>query len=182
MHDPVTVYTRSDSCGAAETWAAYLGGKQDDLKGTAVYGDPGLAEAVRKDRRGIGFNNLNYAYDARTGKPIAGLMVVPIDINGNGKVDANERFYATRDQVAHAIASGVYPSPPARDLNLMTKGKPTGATRAFLMWVVGDGQKFVDSAGYIRLAKPKLADAAEEAEVGGDATDKAVGGRAHDSL
>ena len=27
----VNVYTRSDSCGAAETWAKYLGGKQEDL-------------------------------------------------------------------------------------------------------------------------------------------------------
>ena len=26
---PITVYTRSDACGAAETWALYLGGKQD---------------------------------------------------------------------------------------------------------------------------------------------------------
>ena len=43
----VSVYTRSDSCGAAETWAQYLGGEQEDLKGVAVYGDPGLADAVR---------------------------------------------------------------------------------------------------------------------------------------
>jgi hypothetical protein len=40
---PVVVYTRSDACGAAETWALYLGGKQEDLQGTAVFGDPGLA-------------------------------------------------------------------------------------------------------------------------------------------
>jgi phosphate transport system substrate-binding protein len=28
---PVHVFTRSDACGAAETWAAYLGGHQEDL-------------------------------------------------------------------------------------------------------------------------------------------------------
>ena len=117
---------------------------------------------MRRDRRGIGFNNLNYAYDARTGRPVAGLMVVPIDINGNGKIDPNERFYDTRDHVAQAIANGVYPSPPARDLNLMTKGKPTGVTRTFLLWILADGQKYVDSAGYIRLPKQKLARATKQ--------------------
>ena len=35
-----SVFTRSDACGAAETWALYLGKKQEDLLGTAVFGDP----------------------------------------------------------------------------------------------------------------------------------------------
>ena len=82
----VRVYTRSDACGAAETWAAYLGKHQEDLKGVGVYGDPGMAEAVGKDALGVGFNNLNYAYDAITGLPARGLQVLPIDVNENGTV------------------------------------------------------------------------------------------------
>ena len=54
--DAVRAYTRSDSCGAAESWAKYIGGKQEDLKGTGVFGDPGLLEAVRRDPMGIGYN------------------------------------------------------------------------------------------------------------------------------
>ncbi len=155
--DQVRVYTRSDACGAGETWAKYLGKAQEDLKGTAVYGDPGIAEAVQRDRLGIGYNNLNYAYDASTGKPVKGLIIVPIDINGDGKLSPNESFYATRQGVKKAIASGVYPSPPARDLNLLTRGKPTGLTRDFLLWVLRDGQKHVDPAGYIELPKQRIA-------------------------
>jgi len=155
--DQVRVYTRSDACGAGETWAKYLGKKQEDLKGVGVYGDPGLALAVQKDRLGIGFNNLNYAYDAATGRPIAGLMIIPIDINGNGRLDPRERFHRTRREVVNAIADGRYPSPPARDLNLLTKGKPRGATRDFILWILRDGQRFVDEAGYIALPKERLA-------------------------
>ena len=60
--DEIHVYTRSDSCGAAEVWAKYLGNKkQEDLQGIGVSGDPGLLDAVVKDPLGIGFNNLNYA-------------------------------------------------------------------------------------------------------------------------
>jgi len=157
VRDQVRVYTRSDACGAAETWAKYLGGKQEDLGGVAVYGDPGVAEALQRDRLGLGYNNLNYAYDPTTGKPVRGVMVVPIDINGNGKVDQGESFYRNRDQVKRAIANGVYPSPPARDLNLLTKGKPKGLTRDFMLWILRDGQKYVDAAGYIELPKQKLA-------------------------
>lgn len=95
--DEIHVYTRSDACGAAETWAAYLGSyRQEDLLGTAVYGDPGLAAAVSQDSLGIGYNNLNFAYDAETGRPIAGLQIAPLDLNGNGQIDADENFYATR--------------------------------------------------------------------------------------
>ena len=66
--DPIDVYTRSDSAGAAEAWAKFLGNKkQEDLKGIGVQADPGLLDAVVKDKNGIGYNNLAYAYDAATG-------------------------------------------------------------------------------------------------------------------
>jgi phosphate transport system substrate-binding protein len=155
---PVNVYTRSDACGAAETWAKYLGVTQPDLKGTAVYGDPGLAEAVRKDASGLGYNNLGFAYSAATGQPIEGLVILPLDANGNGKVDPEEDV-STRAKAILAIQSGKYPSPPARDLYLVAKGKFSGASLEFVRWLLTDGQKFVDEAGYVRLSEKQIADA-----------------------
>jgi len=153
----IHVYTRSDACGAAETWAAYLGKRQEDLTGIGVYGDPGLAEAVRRDPLGIGYNNVNFAYDARTLRPVEGLAVLPLDLDGNGRVDAAENFYATRDDLTKAIAEGRYPSPPARDLYFVTKGRPGKPVLvAFLHWVLTQGQAFVPETGYIRLAPERL--------------------------
>jgi len=152
----VHVYTRSDSCGAAETWAQYLEGKkQEDLQGIGVYGDPGLAEAVRKDPLGIGYNNLNYAYDFKTGLPPAGLRIVPVDLNGNGKLDPEEDL-RTKNRAIQAIAAGIYPSPPARDLYLLTKGNVKGLTKDFIRWILMDGQKYVEEIGYIRLTKAQV--------------------------
>jgi len=152
--DEIHVYTRSDACGAAETWAAYLGSyQQEDLQGVAVYGDPGLAQAVAQDPLGIGYNNLNFAYDADTSRPISGLQIVPIDRNGNRQVDGDESFYATKSDLMAAIADGRYPSPPARGLNLVTKGKPTGLTLAFIRWVLTEGQVFAEETGYIPLTE-----------------------------
>ncbi len=156
-NQPITVFTRSDACGAAGTWAAYLGGTQEDLKGVGVFGDPGLADAVVKDKDGIGFNNTIYLYDIKSGNKNPGIDVIPIDVNENGKLDAEETFYDTFTQVLSAIADGKYPSPPARELYLVAKGKPNKqAAINFLKWVVTNGQKFVSEAGYVPLAKSKL--------------------------
>ncbi len=153
--DQIHVFTRSDACGAADTWAAYLGKKQEDLKGVGVYGDPGLLEAVIKDPLGIGYNNLNYVFDVQTGQPVVGARVAPLDANGNGQADPDE-VYATKDQAVNAVATGHYPSPPARELNLVTRGQPTGLVKTFIQWILTDGQKFVDEAGYIALPQSRL--------------------------
>jgi phosphate transport system substrate-binding protein len=154
--DPIHVFTRSDACGAAETWAKYLGGQQEDLLGIAVYGDPGLLDAVIKDPLAIGFNNLNYAYDMDTGLPVEGARVPPIDANEDGQAGADE-VYETKEQAVTAVATNKYPSPPARDLNLVTRGQPGGLTKAFVTWILADGQAFVDEAGYIALPGDRLA-------------------------
>jgi phosphate transport system substrate-binding protein len=153
--DSIHVFTRSDAAGAPATWAEYLDKKQEDLLGVGVYGDPGVLEAVIKDPLGIGFNNLNYAFDAQTGKPVAGARVAPLDVNGNGQADPEE-IYDIKEQAINAVNMGRYPSPPARDLNLVTNGKPTGLVKTFLEWVLTDGQKYLDEVGYIQLAGEKL--------------------------
>jgi phosphate transport system substrate-binding protein len=156
--EEVVVFTRSDACGAADMWAKYLSGKkQEDLQGLGVNGDPGVADAVRKTVGGIGYNNLNFTYDLSTRKPFSGIAVVPIDLNNNGKIDPDEDFYATLDEIMKAINDGKYPSPPARDLYLVTKGKPSNKlVLAFLEWILTDGQKYVPEAGYIVISPEKI--------------------------
>jgi phosphate transport system substrate-binding protein len=156
---PIHVYTRSDACGAAEMWAKFFGKKQEDLLGVGVFGDPGLAQAVKKDPLGIGFNNIGYAYDASTKQQVKGLRVVPIDLNSNGKIDPDENFYNTMNEIIAAIAAGKYPSPPARELYFVTKGSPKNnkVLTEFIRWVLTDGQKYVHEAGYIALPKEKIA-------------------------
>jgi phosphate transport system substrate-binding protein len=158
--DRVNSYTRSDASGAAEMWAKYLGAAaQEDLKGTAVNGDPGVAEAVRQDKLSLGYNNVGFAFDPATGKPIEGLAIVPLDLNGDGAISADENFYATRDEFTAAVASGKYPFPPARVLYLVTKGEPNPAIAAFYRWVLTDGQQFVQPAGYVALTQDKIDEA-----------------------
>ncbi len=161
----INVYTRSDACGASETWALYLGKyKQENLKGVGVNGDPGVAQAVREDRLGIGYNNIGFAYDANTKKPVEGIEIIPLDLNDDGKVDQNESFYGTLDEIVEAIGTGKYPSPPARDLNLVTRGKPTGIVKDFIKWTLTDGQKYIPEQGYIVLPRTIITDGLKKVE------------------
>ena len=94
--DIIKVYTRSDACGAAKTWAKYLNNhNQDDLTNAAdaaINGDPNLMAAIQNDPLGIGFNNINFVYDAKTKEPLPGIQPAPIDLNGNGILDMDENF------------------------------------------------------------------------------------------
>ena len=149
--DEIHIYTRSDACGAAETWAKYLGGTQESLLGIGVFGDPGLLDAVIKDSLGIGYNNLNYAYDIYSEQAVTGAVILPVDVNDNKQIDSNEALI-TKAQAVAAVANGVYPSPPARVEYLVTNGKPEGLVKAFFEWILTDGQQYLEEAGDIPLS------------------------------
>jgi phosphate transport system substrate-binding protein len=156
--DAINVYTRSDAAGAAEMWVKYIGGEtQEELGGTAVNADPGLAEAVRQDTLGVGYNNIGFAYDPSTLEPVEGLQILRLDLNGDGQISEDENFYATRDQLTAAIADGRYPFPPARVLYLVTKGEPSEVVLDFYRYVLTDGQALATDAGYVQLNAEQLA-------------------------
>ncbi len=162
--DEIHVYTRSDACGAAEMWAKFTGNKlQEDLLGVGVNADPGLLEAALKDPLGIGYNNLGYAFDITSGLPVTGILPAPIDINANGIADPDE-VAETMTKAMDLIATGKYPSPPARPLNVVTKGKPTGLTQTFILWILTDGQQFVGEAGFVQLTPEQLAESLARAK------------------
>ncbi|MEI7663793.1 MAG: PstS family phosphate ABC transporter substrate-binding protein [Bacteroidota bacterium] len=156
--DELQAFTRSDACGAADMWAKYMNNKkQEDILGLGVNGDPGVADAVRKTVTGIGYNNLGFVYEMQTRKIYPGIDVIPIDLNGNGKIDPDENIYGSLDQVMKAINDGKYPSPPARDLFLVSGGKPGNKlVKVFLKWILSDGQKFVNEAGYVTVKSEQV--------------------------
>jgi len=84
-------------------------------------------------------------------------MVVPIDLNADGRLDDHEDFYGTIGQARTAIAAGVYPPLLTHEVYLLTRGKPTGLVQEFMRWVLRDGQELVGPAGCIALGPDQLA-------------------------
>ena len=144
INKKIHVYTRSDSCGAAASWAKYLGKKQEDLRGVGVYGDPGLLEAAKRDPLGIGYTNFSFVF-TKDGSIINGAKLVPIDANGNGAADAEE-VYENRDAAIKAIESGKYPA--TRKNYFFVKGKPNGLVKEFILFALSEeGTKIVSETG-----------------------------------
>ena len=155
----ITLFTRSDACGAAAMWGAYLGVNQEDLVGLGVFGDPGVADAVKNDRLGFGYNNVAYIYDISSRKKYKNLEVLPIDLDGNGRITPEEDFYETLDSVMEAIRNERYPSPPARELYFVAHGKPEKEpVIRFIEWILTEGQQYLKEAGYVKLSDQRIAE------------------------
>lgn len=153
----IHVYSRSDACGAKETFAAFLKGKPDDFNGVGILGDPGIAGEVCKNPHGVGYNNIGYFFDPETRRPHKGLCALPIDLNGNGVLDPEENFYEDLPTLMKAVADGRFPRPPARELYLVMKQKPQKeGVRRFLRWILTEGQLKAAAAGYIPLSKERV--------------------------
>ena len=85
------------------------------------------------------------------------MAILPIDVNGNGKVDPEEDFYDNTADLIKAIDEGRFPSPPARYLYLVTKGKPTRPVVVeFLKFIVTEGQQYANETGYIALSEEQM--------------------------
>jgi phosphate transport system substrate-binding protein len=156
--DNIVVYSRADAAGAAATWANYVGGKeQDELKGVGVFGDPGLAAAIKNDRNAIGYNNTIFVYSLDNKVKYEGIEVVPIDVNNDNILSDDEMFYDSLDHLINAISDGRFPSPPARELYFVSQGKPESEiVKVFLRWILTEGQKYVVDMGYIKLSQERV--------------------------
>ena len=148
---PIHVYTRSDSCGAASAWAATLGKyKQENLRGTGVNSDPGLLDQVKKDRAGIGYNNLSFLFVK--GKVMPGVCIVPLDMKGNGQLTPGDKIDSEK-KAFDEISAGRYPG--ARKEYLVAKGSVKGLAAEFVKFALSDsGTKvLLNTGGFVPLTR-----------------------------
>ena len=150
--DPVHVYHRGDSSGAASVIARFLWVQPEDINGTGVTGDPGMVQAVTKDPLALGYCNFIYAFNPVTQSFVPEISVIPIDQNFNGKLYFKENYYDSVIHLQRAMWTGRYPCSLVRSLCIASKGKPrTKEIVDFLKYILTEGQNIVQDAGYIEL-------------------------------
>jgi hypothetical protein len=152
--EPFTAYTRLQKAGVPVVFAKYFGREQKDFKGTAIAGaDSHLLKAVLRDSIGVTYLPLPLIYDEVTRKPVAGITVLPVDLNGNKKVNDDEKFYDNLDVVIQRLES-LEPKErqniPVEYLHLSIDGKSVSNEAVeFLRWVNANGQKDLHAFGYL---------------------------------
>jgi len=145
------VYKREKPACASMAFANHFGNEQKDIKGTGVTGDDrDLLEAVKKDTNGISYNNLGFLYDLRTRKPVEGIAIIPMDLDGNGKVDPPENIYATLDQVIAFAEKDQNRQLLTEDVHVIfSRANPNKALAGFLEWIRTEGQQYDHEYGFL---------------------------------
>jgi len=148
-----TVYKRQQPACASIAFANHFGSGKQDIKGKGVKGDDkDLLAAVKRDPSGISYNNLGFLYDLATRKPVDSIAIIPIDLNDNGRTDAEENIYATLDEVVGFIEKTHHPRIPLENVNvLVRKDEREGYIASFLQWVLFTGQQYNHAYGFINL-------------------------------
>jgi hypothetical protein len=152
---PYTIYTRLQKAGAPIIFTKYFGYEQKDVKGKGVAGaDEHLLTAILRDSTGVSYLPLPIIYNQTTKKPVDGITVLPVDLNGNGKINDNEKFYGELPTVLQQLEAK-----PSKDINNipveyinLSIEKNSGNQEAidFLKWVILNGQKDLHDFGYLK--------------------------------
>ena len=80
---------------------------------------------------------------------------MPLDKNGNGKLDRMEKIYGDLQQFSNGVWIGKYPKALSREIFSVSAMQQTDENQAaFMKWILTDGQKYVTEAGYVMI-KPE---------------------------
>jgi phosphate transport system substrate-binding protein len=154
IKQPFTIYTRLQKAGAPIVFTRYFGYAQKDIKGKAIAGaDEHLLKAVLRDSLAVSYLPLTLIYDQASRKPVVGLTVLPVDFNGNGRVNDEEKFYGDLTTVLtrlEATESKNIHNLPLASLHLsVDKSNASPEALDFLKWVSANGQKDLHDFGFI---------------------------------
>lgn len=151
---PSTVYALSGKYSASTALLAKsLNVEEKNIRGKKILGrEENVLSVVRKRADAIAVNVASLVYDSLTRKPVSGVAVLPVDLDGNNKVTAEEReALGNIDQLTAYLDSSAN-ALPTGDVSIET-GNPHIVR--FVQWASGSGQHHVAGYGYLK-ANSKL--------------------------
>lgn len=111
-----------------------------------------MISAIQKDPNAFAFCNLTQISDPENKNLLEGLKFIPIDKNGNGKIDYMEDIYANIESFTRGVWIGKYPKALSSSIYSVSSTKPDNVSEvAFLKWVLSDGQSYLNEKGYSDL-------------------------------
>lgn len=152
---PFTVYTRLQKAGIPIVFSRFYGFKQDDLKGKAIAGgDEHLLKAMLRDSTGVSYLPISLAYDSRTGAPVAGLAVLPLDADDNGRISDDERFYRSLGGLIERLETAEakrIKNIPVEYLHLSVNRQDVSLDAlVFLRWVNENAARYLKEYGFLQ--------------------------------
>lgn len=146
---PLNLYVSNDQC-VLSVVGDFLKVKQLNL--VRSLGTPELISAIQNDPNALGLCKLVQITDQSNSNLLDGLRLVPIDKNGNGKIDYMEDIYTSLQSFTRGIWIGKYPQALSSNIYSVSSTKPVDKAEIdFIKWVLSDGQRFLNENGYSDL-------------------------------
>ncbi len=119
------------------------------INANRIAGAAEFMAAIQKDPYAIGFCRLSDIRREGSNEIDQNISLLPIDKNGNGRMDNFENIYNSPDDLSRGVWIGKYPHALAGNIYAMSLAKPTDKNAvAFLSWIMTDGGKYLVSNGY----------------------------------
>jgi len=111
-----------------------------------------LISAIQNDPYAIGFCRMTDILQPGSQTYSENIRLMPIDKNGNGKLDYMEKIYDNFQDFSRGVWIGKYPKALTNNIYCIAKAQPSGAIEvAFLQWVLTSGQDFLSNKGFCDL-------------------------------
>ena len=148
---PIHFYTANDE-SAVSVLRSLQNLHQPFSTGIQTAGTAEMILAIQNDPNALGFFNLTQIADPNNKNLLEGLRFVPIDKNGNGKIDYMENIYTDIESFSRGVWIGKYPKALTSNIYSVSSSNPNNTSEvAFLKWVLTDGQSFLNENGYSNL-------------------------------
>ncbi len=148
---PVNYYILNDNPTRLGV-AGFLETNKSALTGMKSENRNDLISAIQSDPNAICFCRLTDILTPNTENMAENIQLLPIDKNGNGKLDYMEDIYANIGDFSRGVWIGKYPKALISNIYSVTKAQPVNESEiAFLRWVLTSGQVFLKNNGYSDL-------------------------------
>jgi glycine cleavage system H lipoate-binding protein/ABC-type phosphate transport system substrate-binding protein len=148
---PLNYYTFND-LSVSSGVANFLKNDQPEADGFKTSSAQEMISAIQNDPNSFGFCKFIQLIDPKNQNLADNIKLVPIDKNGNGKIDFMEDIYDNAQDFSRGVWIGKYPKALSGNIYSVSNIKPKNeAEVAFLNWVLTDGQQFLNSEGYCNL-------------------------------
>jgi phosphate transport system substrate-binding protein len=148
-----TVYTKTPNSAIAQIISGYFDKPSSELKGVYVSGeDSDLLSALLQDSTGVAFGNLSLIYNTSGENLISGFKVLPVDLNGNGKLDKEEFVLTNSESVLSLLEASKNISVPNDYVNFVLNRELANPEIVnFISWVKQQGQRFNHEYGFLDI-------------------------------
>lgn len=152
---PYQVYTRLGASGIPLIFSASYGFEPHQLQGKAIAGnDFHVVQAVQKDPQAVTFSTSSLIFDSSTRQLKENLVVLPIDLDGNGRITEEEHIYENLDLLVNALQQlepKAIDQLPIAHLRISVNFKNADKeTLDFLKWILDEGQQSLAREGFLQ--------------------------------